>query len=222
MATWQGALVHVHDTNRLLELAERYGVAASDPSGPWVLIEVEPQLGSGSRCLIHAQEPQTPPPDRAKPRFRLRNDNPPRHRLMQSWSSTRKPAALREPSPTVEVHGRRKRVDSPSERRRCVLSKIREHVDGRAAHLAWRRERTTMPAVRPKTTAACDESIHGARNANGHALYAAGQSSRVARFDNEVHVIPLHGKVDDSKTLWLPPNGGTQGDTHARKNMLIA
>jgi hypothetical protein len=45
MATWQGALIRAVTTDRLLELAERYRIVVSDPSGPWVLINVDPQYG---------------------------------------------------------------------------------------------------------------------------------------------------------------------------------
>ena len=77
-----------------------------------------------------------------------------------------------------------------------------------------------MPTIRPKTTAPQDESIHSARNTDGHALHAAGQSSFIARFDNEVHMIPLHGEVQDPETLWRAPTGARQSDTHAREDML--
>jgi len=144
---------------------------------------------------------------------------------MKSRFSTRKIAPLREPFPPVETHRRRKRVDSHRERFRRVLAKIREHVDERASHLARRRQRTTMPAVRPKTTAAQHEGIHGARDPDGDALNAARQSSLVARFDNEVHMvhmIPLHGKVQDPETLWLAPSRSSHSDANAGKNMLTA
>jgi hypothetical protein len=177
---------------------------------------------SASRRFVHAEKPPTAPSDRTEPRFRLRNDDPPRHRPMKSRPSTWKTAALSEPSPPLEAHRRRKRVDSHSERFRRVLSKIREHVDERSPHLARRAERTAMPAIRPKPTAAQDERIHRARNANGHALHAARQSPLVTRFDNKVHMVPLHGKVHDSETLWLAPSGASQSDAHARKNILTA
>jgi hypothetical protein len=45
VATWQGALIRADDIDRLLELAARYRIVVSNPSGPWLLIDVEPQLG---------------------------------------------------------------------------------------------------------------------------------------------------------------------------------
>ena len=45
MATWQGALIHAEVSDRLLEAAARYRIVVSDRSGPWVLIDVEPQYG---------------------------------------------------------------------------------------------------------------------------------------------------------------------------------
>ena len=101
-----------------------------------------------------------------------------------------------------------------------MLSKIREDVDESIAYLTRRRERAAVPAIGPKPTATQDERIHDARDANGDALNAPGQSSLVARFDDEVHVIPLHGEVDDSETLWLTPSGASQRDADTRKNVL--
>ena len=44
MTTYQGLLVRVDDGKRFLELANRYRIVVADPSGPWLLIDVEPRL----------------------------------------------------------------------------------------------------------------------------------------------------------------------------------
>jgi hypothetical protein len=35
-----------------------------------------------------------------------------------------------------------------------------------------------------------------------------------------VHVVPLHGKVEDAEALWLAPSGAGHGETHGREHML--
>src|SRR5215471_2633140 len=45
MATWQGALVYATDFDRLISVAPRHRIAVSGAPAPWILIEVEPQLG---------------------------------------------------------------------------------------------------------------------------------------------------------------------------------
>ena len=101
-----------------------------------------------------------------------------------------------------------------------MLSKVREHVDERRSHLARRRERATEPAVRPKASFSPDELVHGSRNANCDAAHTGGQSSLVARFGYQVNVIPLHGKVEDTKTLGIAPRSAPDGETNRRENVL--
>lgn len=45
MATWQGALVCVENIGRLRDVGERYRIVVSGSPGPWLLIDVAPQLG---------------------------------------------------------------------------------------------------------------------------------------------------------------------------------
>jgi hypothetical protein len=103
-----------------------------------------------------------------------------------------------------------------------VLSKIREHVNERVSHLPRRRERATMPAIGPKSPAAPNESVHVESNADGEAANTGGQSFMVARFDDEMHVIPLHGKVEDSEALWRAPSGASQSEANGREHVLAA
>lgn len=45
MSTLQGALVRVENADRFREVAARSRIAVTDASGPWVLVDVAPQLG---------------------------------------------------------------------------------------------------------------------------------------------------------------------------------
>ena len=103
-----------------------------------------------------------------------------------------------------------------------MLSEIREHVNEGVSHLARRRERAPVPPIGPKTSTAQDESVDGARDADGDALHASRQRSLVARFDDEMDVIPLQGEVDDSETRWVTPGGGPQREADTREDMLAA
>jgi hypothetical protein len=64
-----------------------------------------------------------------------------------------------------------------------MLPKVREHIDERVSHLSRGRERSPVPAIRPKAPAAKNEPIDRARDAVGNAANAGGQGSLVARLD---------------------------------------
>jgi hypothetical protein len=103
-----------------------------------------------------------------------------------------------------------------------VFAKIREDVDERIADGARRRERTAVPAVGPKAPVAPNELVHVASDTDGDALDAGRQRSLVARFDDEVHVIPLHGKVKYTKCFGTATCGRADGDRHGGKHVLAA
>ena len=91
-----------------------------------------------------------------------------------------------------------------------MLAEIAEDVGESVSHLARRRERSAEPSIGPERALAIQESVDVARDADGDAAEAGGQSSLVARFDDEVEVIALNGEVDDpeairtvGKTCWL-------------------
>ena len=67
-----------------------------------------------------------------------------------------------------------------------------------------------MPAVGAEAAAARDQLIDGARDADGDALETGGQSALVARFDDEVQVVSLHGKVNDSEGFDTAPRRGRE------------
>ena len=90
------------------------------------------------------------------------------------------------------------------------------------SHLPRRGECTPVPAIRPKRTAAPHEAIDRKRDANRDTSHAFGQSSLIARFDDEVHVIPLHGKVKDAEAERSALGSAAEGQAHGRKDVLAA
>jgi hypothetical protein len=79
-----------------------------------------------------------------------------------------------------------------------------------------------VPAIGPETAAASQEVVHVTRNANYEAADTRGQSSLVVRLYDEVHVIPLHGKVEDPETQWVALSGASHCETHGGEHMLAA
>jgi hypothetical protein len=79
-----------------------------------------------------------------------------------------------------------------------------------------------MPAIGPKAPAPPNESVHVESNTDGEAADPGGQGLVVTRFDDEVHVVPLHGKMEDSEALRLAPGGAGEGEANGGKHMLAA
>jgi hypothetical protein len=103
-----------------------------------------------------------------------------------------------------------------------VFSKIREHVDEGVSHLPRRREKTTMPAVGPETTMAPQEIVHVAGDADYETAEAGRQSLAVARFGNQVDVVPLNGEMEDPEAQWVAPSGASHCQAERRENMLAS
>jgi hypothetical protein len=80
-----------------------------------------------------------------------------------------------------------------------VLSVIHEHVGERALDLARRGERDAVPAIAPDGALALERLVDGAREADDEPAHAAAERGGVARLDQHVHVIGLHGEVDDAE-----------------------
>jgi hypothetical protein len=125
-------------------------------------------------------------------------------------------------TPSVEVPRRRKHIDARRKANPRVLSKVREHVNERISHLPWRRERATMPAIGPEPAASSNESVHVEGDADGEAADAGGQRSLVARFDNQVQVIPLSRKVKDAKVQRIAFRGALDSKANGGKHVLAA
>src|SRR5689334_10815798 len=103
-----------------------------------------------------------------------------------------------------------------------MLSKIREHVQRRKAHLARRLERAPVPALGPQRTPARKHIVHVASHADGDAAHTARKRTFIARFHDEMDVIALYGEVDDTEAVWRAPGGTHQCEPHDRKQELTA
>jgi hypothetical protein len=77
-----------------------------------------------------------------------------------------------------------------------------------------------MPAIRPERPTAPYEAIDGEGDANGDAAHAFGQGSFVARFDDQVDVIPLHGEMNDPEAPLVALGSATKGEAQRRKHVL--
>jgi hypothetical protein len=174
------------------------------------------------RRLIDTNQPRSPPPDPAEPRLRLAYDHVlPKH-AMKRRPRPRQLSSASVSTEAVEHRRRRKRIDPRRQPRFRVFPEIPEHVDKRIANLPRRGERPPVPPIGPNAPPAPDERIDSESDANGDTPHSFGQSSLVARFDDEVDVIPLYGKVKDPEALWVALGSATQSDTERRENMLAA
>jgi hypothetical protein len=82
-----------------------------------------------------------------------------------------------------------------------MFPKVGEHIEQSIAHFSWRRERAPMPSIRPESPAPIQQIIHVASDAHRQASNTARKRAFVRSFDDEVHVIVLHGKVHDTKPI---------------------
>jgi len=76
-----------------------------------------------------------------------------------------------------------------------------------------------MPAIRPEATATKQQAIQAARHAHGDTAQPAGEARATLGFDDQVHMIGLHGVVRDSKRL---PIAVTQRAKHRAHDWLAA
>ena len=84
-----------------------------------------------------------------------------------------------------------------------MLSEITEHIDEGVPHLPRGLQGATVPAIRKERPATIQELVHVPSDADGDAAYPRRERSLVRRFHEQMHVIRLHGEVNDTK-----PTGG--------------
>jgi hypothetical protein len=103
-----------------------------------------------------------------------------------------------------------------------MLSKVREHIRERIANLPRRPELAPVPPIRPQAPPTPHELVHGAGDANRDTRNPRRQGKLIARFDYQMHVIPLHRKLHDPEALFVALRGALHRQTHARKHVLAA
>jgi len=76
-----------------------------------------------------------------------------------------------------------------------VLAKVLQDVDERMTHLARCRERASVIAVHPDSTATSERPIDRLRDADRESLYAAPQLAVRFGFHQQMNVVVLHAEV---------------------------
>ena len=85
-----------------------------------------------------------------------------------------------------------------------MLVGIQEDILNRVSNFRGGAEVVAMVPVGPKASASIQEPIHGASDANLQSREVTCELVAVARLDDEVHVIRLHGEVNDLKGGFVP------------------
>jgi hypothetical protein len=134
---------------------------------------------------------------------------------------TRRASGARLPLvPAVEPGARGVRVDTVGQAAPRVSAEVREHVHESVPHLARRTQCAPVPAIRPKSSRPREQLIHVASDADRNAAHAGGKLARVRGFDDEMHVIPLHRKLNDPEPRRRPSRCAHDREPHRRKQEL--
>lgn len=78
-----------------------------------------------------------------------------------------------------------------------MLAEVGQHVHERVAHRARRRKGARMIPISPDASAAAEDTVHGAREADGETAYATRQRACMLGLRDQMDVIILHGELDD-------------------------
>lgn len=107
------------------------------------------------------------------------------------------------PVPPVEPSRRRRGVQagrgSPRDSRRQMVARVQKHVAECAVHLARRREKPQVVAIREDLSSAPSDAIHRACDASCDCLHPAAERTSIARLDDEMRVIALERIVHEPK-----------------------
>src|SRR5438874_10662677 len=82
-----------------------------------------------------------------------------------------------------------------------VLRPIHDDVHERSAHFAGRRQRPRVVTITPDTAPALKQPIDSASDANRSTRNSTRQTNLVARLDEQMYVINLDRKVNDTKPI---------------------
>ena len=209
----------------------RAGLASSKPCGSrWQKCSPRRHVRALARphCFVEPDQPMPPPPHACEPGTGDANRQvdevvsvslQPRRSLGERWCNPRSGAP---PTPSVEPHPGRERVDARAQAPRSVLTKIQQHVGEHGAHLPRRPKRPAMPPIRPQRPASRQQIVHVSRDADSDAADPARKGTFIRSFDDEVQVIALNGEVQDPKALRVAPRGAPQSKSHRRKNVLTS
>jgi hypothetical protein len=138
----------------------------------------------------------------------------PRTTFRDGWAGAR---AGTKAAPTVEPSCGRKRIDPDPQRTRRVLPKIREHVNERVPHFPRRTKGAPVPPLRPQPSAAGQNVVDVTSDSNCDTAHPARKRALIRCFDDQVHVVALHGKMHDAKAFSRLPACPRKRKPHHRK-----
>jgi hypothetical protein len=82
-----------------------------------------------------------------------------------------------------------------------MLFEVSHHVNQGVTHCSRCRERALMPAIRDQRPSPKQEAIQAASQPRREAAHARDQRSSFVRLDDQMKMIALHRKLNDSKLL---------------------
>lgn len=84
-----------------------------------------------------------------------------------------------------------------------VDHRVPEHVRDGVGGLRRGAELVRVIAIRKHLPAAFENAVHGFGDADGQRLHATSERDRVARLDDQVQMVRLHGEVDEAEAVAL-------------------
>src|SRR5260221_9938565 len=138
-------------------------------------------------------------------------------RHMIVWSPVGRSVAQGRDLPPVEPKAGAHGVDSFGSEQ--VLAKVQENVDEPVAHLAWRAESARMIAIAPHPSPAPANLVDATSETNREPGHSTRAGYAVVRFDDEVDVILLDGKMNHTKPR---ARRLRQGAANAEKHRLLS
>jgi hypothetical protein len=103
-----------------------------------------------------------------------------------------------------------------------VLLAVAQHVNQRMARRAGRRQSATVPTISPELTPSKGQAIDSLCDADLKPAHARDEGSGVVGFHDEMHVVVLHGKMNDAKRPAAPREGLCDSPPNSGKNELTA
>jgi len=78
---------------------------------------------------------------------------------------------------------------------------VLKYLNQRVAHLAGRAQRSRVISIRPHPTAVAEDAVHTLCDPDGKALETAREGTSVYRFDDEMDVVILNRKLDETQPV---------------------
>ena len=82
-----------------------------------------------------------------------------------------------------------------------MLSCVEQHVTDRVSRLSRRAQRADVVAAKEYGSTAPKDALYAARNAGRDGLHRSAERVLVARLEDQMEMIALHGEVDDARAV---------------------